>query len=68
MLNYEFGAGMMLADSSSIGAAAASCGKSVTKVSMAREIKESVKSTSKRPRFTDNELVLKSVSGFDKEL
>ena len=67
-LNYEFGTGIMLAEESSTAAAAARCGKSVTKVSMTREIKESVESTSKRPRFTERELVFKSASGSYKEL
>ena len=68
MLNYDIGKGIKLAEGSSIGTAAASCGKSVIKVSMIREIKESVNSTSKRPIFTERELVFKSESGFVKEL
>ena len=67
-LNYELGIGIKLAEGSSIGMPAASCGKSVIKVSIIREIKESVKSTSMRPIFTERELVCKSVSGFVIEL
>ena len=68
MLNYELGSGIMLAEGSSIGTPPAICGKSVIKVSITREIKESVKSTSKRPIFTERELVFESVSGFVREL
>jgi hypothetical protein len=68
MLNYELGTGMKLAEGSSIGTPPAICGKSVIKVSMTRETKESVKSTSERPIYTERELVFESVSGFVREL